>query len=155
MDDLTKIDLEIARLLPESIARRLFLVAIGELDNKVVIAMADPLNIVAIDTVTVKIRRMVRVVVSPSTNIEQAIDGIYHGSDAAEQRLRDLVSLEEGDDDFGDGEIDLVIEEEGMEGDSSEETEANQAPVIRFVDLLMSQAVKSRASDIHIEPQEK
>jgi type II secretory ATPase GspE/PulE/Tfp pilus assembly ATPase PilB-like protein len=75
------------------------------------------------------------------------IELIYHGSDVEEQQLRSLV----------EGEVDKesILSEEGEEPDISGEEDANKAPVIRFVDLLLSQAVKSRASDIHIEPQEK
>ena len=50
------IDMEIARLLPESIATRFCLVAVGEESNKIVVAMADPLNVIAIDTVTLKLK---------------------------------------------------------------------------------------------------
>ncbi len=150
LDDLTKIDLDIARTLPENIARKLTLVPIGQMDNKVVVAMADPLNIVAIDTVTIKLKRMIKVMVSCEKNILHAIDAIYHGSDVEEQRLRDLVQNEVIDE---EEDINLVVEDDASSlggGDS----DANQAPVVRFVDLLLSQAVKSRASDIHVEPQE-
>ncbi len=152
LDDVSKINMEIARMLPESIARRFNLVAIGEIDERVIVAMADPLNVVAIDTITLKIRRQIKVVISSPELINQIIETIYHGSDIDQQRLRDLVDTEvstaEEDDD------DLVVEdmfEESADGTAA----ASKAPVIRFVDLLLSQAAKSRASDIHIEPQEK
>ncbi|MHC4474525.1 MAG: GspE/PulE family protein [Planctomycetota bacterium] len=145
LDDVAKIDLNIARILPESVAKRFCLVAIGEIDERVVVAMADPLNVIAIDTITLKIKRKIKVVLSAAHEIQKAIEAIYHGSDLEEQRLRDLVELEvsQGNE-----------EEEQVESDVSE-VEATKAPVVRFVDLLLSQAVKSRASDIHIEPQEK
>jgi len=153
LDDLTKIDMEVTRLLPENIARRLCVIDIGEHDNKIVISMSDPLNIVAIDTVTVKLKETLKVVISSPVRIREAIEVIYHGSDVEEQRLRDLIETENFDSDGG--EIDLVIEEENNNADSEGETQANRAPVIRFVDLLMSQAVKTRAIDVHIEPQDK
>jgi type IV pilus assembly protein PilB len=65
-----------------------------------------------------------------------------------EQQLRDLVKLQVGE------EKEQLIEENNTEADISSEIAASKPPVIRFVDLLLSQAVKSRASDIHIEPQE-
>jgi type IV pilus assembly protein PilB len=147
LDDSTGIDMNVARILPEGIAKRFCLVAVGEtVDGKVIVAMADPLNIIAIDTITLKIRRQLKVVVSSAHEIRQTIDTVYHGSDVEEQRLRDLVELEVG-------------EEEAFEdlpdADGGGEVAATRAPVIRFVDLLLSQAVKSRVSDIHIEPQEK
>ena len=145
------IDMDVARLLPESIAQRFCLVAIGEVDNKVIVAMADPLNVIAIDTVTLKLKRQIKPAISSPREIQRAIELIYHGSDVEEQQLRSLVEIEVGDEEKHEEDVFL---EEVVEADSSGEAAANKAPVIRFVDLLMSQAVKSRASDIHIEPQE-
>jgi len=151
IDDISKIDVDTARTLPESIAKRFCLIALRETDdNKIVIAMADPLDIIALDTVTLKTKRQIKVVVSSHQEILRTIEMIYHGSDVEEQRLRDLVEHEV------DREIEekTVTEEEVEEGDVDTEEAAAKAPVIRFADLLLSQAVKSRASDIHIEPQE-
>ncbi len=148
LDDISKIDLNVARGLPEAIAKRFCLVAIGEVDDKIVVAMADPLNIIAIDTITLKIKRQLKVVISSSQEIRRAIEMVYHGSDVEEQQLRDLVETEDGREDLAS-----VIQDAPEEGVDSEA--ATKAPVIHFVDLLLSQAVKSRASDVHIEPQEK
>ena len=145
------IDMEIARLLPESIATRFCLVAVGEESNKIVVAMADPLNVIAIDTVTLKLKRQIKPAISSPREIHRAIELIYHGSDVEEQQLRSLVEIEIGDEDKVKEDVFL---EDIVEPDTTGEAAANKAPVIRFVDLLMSQAVKSRASDIHIEPQE-
>ncbi len=147
--DVSKINMDIARLLPESIARRFCLVVMGEADDKVIVAMADPLNVVAIDTITLKMKRQIKAAVSSPREIQRAIDLIYHGSDIEEQRLRDLVEIEVGNEDDG------ILVEEDEDVDIGSEVAASNPPVIRFVDLLLSQAVKSRASDIHIEPQEK
>jgi len=152
LDDLEKIDMNVARLLPESISKRFCLVAIGEEDEKIIIAMADPLDVVAIDTVTLKLKRQIRVVISSPRQITQATEAIYHGSDVEEQRLRDLVEFEfDGEED----DIETIVEEETPEANIENESAAAKAPVIRFVDLMLSQAIKSRASDIHVEPQEK
>ena len=142
-----KIDMDVARLLPESIAKRFCLVAVAEADDKVVVAMADPLNVIAIDTIALKIKRQIKPAISSPREIRRAIELIYHGSDVEEQQLRSLVE--------GEGDEESILSEEAEEPDISGEADANKAPVIRFVDLLLSQAVKSRASDIHIEPQEK
>jgi len=149
LDDVTRINMNVARMLSESIAKRFCLVAIGEMDDSVIIAMADPLNVIAIDTITLKIKRKIKVVISSSEEIRKAIEVVYHGSDMEEQRLRDLVELEVGEEDEK-----VEIEEYVSEAEADSEVAATRAPVIRFVDLLLSQAVKSRASDIHIEPQE-
>lgn len=146
-----RIDRDVARLLPESIAKRFCLVAVAEEDNHIVVAMADPLNVVAIDTVTLKLKRPIRPAISSPREIHRAIDLIYHGSDVEEQQLRNLVEIEVS----GHHADEDVLLEDMVEPDATGEDAANKAPVIRFVDLLMSQAVKTRASDIHIEPQEK
>ena len=150
LDDIDKIDMDLARILPESIAKRLCLVVIGQTDDSVIIAMADPLNVIAIDTITLRIKRQIKVVISSPQRIRQAIETIYHGSDAEERQLRDLVELEVSTEQSQED----LIAEDITEADISEEA-ATKAPVIRFVDLLLGQAVKSRASDIHIEPQER
>jgi type IV pilus assembly protein PilB len=152
LDDTGKIDMNVARLLPESIARRFCLAAIGEADGRVVVAMADPLNVVAIDTISLKIKRQIKVVISSENNIRAAVEAIYHGSDVEEQRLRDLVETAVGTEE--DKDSDLLIEDVAEQGGESAAA-ASKAPVIRFVDLMLSQATKSRASDIHIEPQER
>jgi len=148
-DDVARIDMEVARKLPESIAKRFCVVAIGESEAKVIVAMADPLNVIAIDTITLKIHRQIKVVLSSRQEINKAIEVIYHGSDVEEQRLRDLVELESA------GQEDQQPEDELSEEEADTERAATKAPVIRFVDLLLNQAAKSRASDIHIEPQER
>jgi type IV pilus assembly protein PilB len=150
-EDMGKVDMEIARKLPESIAKRFCLVAIGEIDNKVIVAMADPLNVIAIDTITLKIKRQLKVVISSAREINHAIEVIYHGSDIEEQQLHDLVELEVDKEE----EQRRLDSDDSSEADISSEVAATKAPVIRFVDLLLSQAVKSRASDIHVEPQER
>ncbi len=152
LDDMGKVDMNVARMIPESISRRFCLVATEEVDGRVIVAMADPLNVVAIDTIELKIKRQIKVVISSSNAIVAAIEAIYHGSDVEEQRLRDLV--ETAVDSEQDKDSDLLIEdisEEAVDNTAA----ASRAPVIRFVDLLLSQATKSRASDIHIEPQEQ
>jgi len=150
-DDIDKINMDIARTLPESIAKRFCLVLVGEVDNKVIVAMADPLNVIAIDTVTLRMKRQIKPVISSPREIRRAIELIYHGSDIEEQQLRDLVELEVGEEEKR--ERDELLGD-FAEIDASSEEDANKAPVVRFVDLLLSQAAKSRASDVHIEPQE-
>jgi type IV pilus assembly protein PilB len=154
-DDISKINMNIARMFDEAVSKRFCLVGIGEADGRIVVAMADPLNVIAIDTITLKIKRPIKVVIGSAPEIRKAIEIIYHGSDVEEQRLRELVQTE-GDrfDRDADEKVESILEE-AADGDSDSEEAAGKAPVIQFVDLLLSQAVKSRASDVHIEPQEK
>ncbi|MGD0596949.1 MAG: ATPase, T2SS/T4P/T4SS family [Sedimentisphaerales bacterium] len=154
-DDISKINLNIARMFDESVSKRFCLVGIGEVDGRIIVAMADPLNVVAIDTITLKIKRPIKVVIGSAQEIRRAIEIIYHGSDVEEQRLRELVQCEVSRFDQSEDEKVESILEETSDAGTDNEAEATKAPVIRFVDLLLSQAVKSRASDVHIEPQEK
>ena len=147
----SRVDVSVARLLPEAVAQRYCLVAVGQRNGRVVVAMADPLDVIAIDTVGMKMHRDVEVVISRASEIRKAIEAVYHGSDIDEQRLRDLAELEISSDDEPLG----SASPDDIEADISVEEAATRAPVIQFVDLLLRQAVKSRASDIHIEPQER
>ena len=151
LDDLNKIDVQVARLVPERIAKRFCLVAVGEDTGRVVVAVADPHDVVAIDTVRLKLKREIKLVIASDREIRQAIEVIYHGLDMEERRLRDLVSVEVDQD---HEQADTYGGEEFSVADLSSEAAASKAPVIQFVELLLSQAIKSRASDIHIEPQE-
>ncbi len=149
-DDISKVDTQVARLLPETICRRFCLIAVGRDGNKIIVAMADPLDVIAIDTITLKLQEQIKAVVSSRDEIEKTLEVIFHGSDVEEQRLRDLVDLEGEDDE----KIESTVAVQEQDSDIDSQAAAEKAPVIRFVDLLLSQAAKSRASDIHIEPQE-
>jgi len=150
LGDISDIDVNLARTLPEGIARRFCLLVVEERNNRIIVAMADPLNVIAIDTITLKLDRPIKPVVGSPKEIHHAIELVYHGSDVEEQRLRDIVQLEASEEE----EQKDPLTEDLEEGDMDTEVAATKAPVIRFVDLLLRQAVKSRASDIHIEPQE-
>jgi len=151
-----EIDMNIARLVPESLAKRFNLVAIDEKDGKVLVAMADPLDVIATDTITMKTGREIQPVLSSLREIRQTIEKVYHGSDIDEQRLRDIVEHAINTEAEEEAVQDTLMENalNSLEADISVEEAATRAPVIRFVDLLLRQAVKSRASDIHVEPQE-
>jgi len=151
LEDVSRVNAQVARLLPETIAKRFCLIAIGEEeDGRLTIAMADPLDVFAIDTVMLKLRRSIKPLISSRREINRAIELVYHSSEAEERQLRDLIALEA---DSGEGHDEHVQIEEGSDVEAGGEEAANQAPVIRFVGLLLKQAVKNRASDIHIEPQ--
>jgi type IV pilus assembly protein PilB len=148
LEDISNIDLDMAREIPENIAKRFNVVALSRDGDEVLLAMSDPLNIIATDTVALKLKCQVKPVLAPPNDITRAIDLIYHGGDLEEKKLRELVDVEIST------EEDLIQEDDDV-ADISKESDAAEAPVIRFVDLLLSQAVKKRASDIHVEPQEK
>ena len=149
IDSSFEIDMDIARMIPQKTAERFCLIVIGEeVDGRIVVAMADPLDVVAVDTVGRKMRRPVKVVIASANDIDRAIEAVYQGAHIEEQRLRELVSV------GIDTEEEEMPDDDMLAADISSE-DASKPPVINFVDLLLSQAVKSKASDIHIEPQEK
>jgi len=150
LDDPSKIDPKIARALPEGIAKRFCLLALREENGKLVTVMADPLDVVAIDTVMLKMQRPIKPAIGAAGEIRRAIEMVYHGSDIEERQIRDLVAIEN---DVEEEPAENITIEERAEVEGGSEEAANQAPVIRFVDLLLRQAVKNRASDVHIEPQ--
>lgn len=150
LEDLSAIDKTIARCVSENIAKRFNMLAVRQEEDKIVVAMSDPLNVIAIDTVSVKLKKPIKIVMALDSEIQRAIEYVYHGTDVEEQKLRDLVELEISSEDN-----DALEKSMGGEyADPVDVVDADDAPVIRFVDLMLSQAIKSRASDIHIEPQD-
>jgi len=150
-DELSDVDIELAQTVPECIAKRFRLFVARKSGQSVVVAMADPLDIVARDTVEQILGCKVEVALGAASEIEKAINSVYHGCHVQEQRIKDLVEvmvIAEGT----EQESDSHVAEDAA--DINDQAAANRAPVIRFVDLLLNQAVKSRASDIHVEPQD-
>lgn len=148
LDDLSVVQMDAARSIPEPLAKRFCVAIVREGPQGVELAMADPLNVIAIDTVSFKLKKPVKPLIASEKQIQHLIDQIYHGSDLDQQQMRDLVELEISTED------DLEEEDNQTVGQIISEAEAEEAPVVRFVDLMLSHAIKSRASDIHVEPQE-
>ncbi|AQT69580.1 Type II traffic warden ATPase [Anaerohalosphaera lusitana] len=147
LTDKNRIDIDAARQIPESLARRFSLVLVGLENGLAVVAMSDPLNVVAKDRIETMTGLPLKVCLSSEEGISRAIEWIYHGCDEEERQLQSLAKIEiDEDEDF----FKHVSEQANLDIEAA----ADDAPVIRFVNLLLSQAVKSRASDIHVEPQE-
>lgn len=139
------------KLIPERMARALKVLAIGvSKDNKLMAAMADPLDIIALDTLKLKTGLEIERYFAHTGEIEEAI-GKYYEEGSLKESVRDYISIKEGE----------AKREEDAEKTlparrlSEIEAEAVKTPVIEFVDRLLSNALRSRASDIHIEPREK
>jgi hypothetical protein len=80
--DIAQIDLRTARMLPASISRRFGVLAIAEIGNKLIVAVSDPCNSIAIDTIKLKTRRPLKIVLSSKDQIYSAIDAIYAEGDS-------------------------------------------------------------------------
>ncbi|MEN1759275.1 type II secretion system ATPase GspE [Anoxynatronum sibiricum] len=136
----TYIDPEMPRLISEKMARRHNLIPLSQKDNRLMVAMADPLNIFAVDDVKIATGMQVEPVIASKEDILNAI-GLYYEKESAEK------ALEEFDETYTSEFFD----------DLNEETLANveKAPVVKLLNSVIRQAIKMKASDIHIEPLER
>ncbi|HNQ72523.1 MAG TPA: ATPase, T2SS/T4P/T4SS family [Verrucomicrobiota bacterium] len=146
------IPVEVAELLPREVAHNHRVLPVSRVDNKLFLAMADPLNVLAIDDV----KRITRLEVFPLIACDKAIAEKFNALDAAksgsmEEILQDAAN--QGVD--ADGEFETV--QESVEEVNLDQLAASseEAPVIKLANIIVMQAIKDRASDIHIEPFEK
>jgi type IV pilus assembly protein PilB len=148
------IPLDIADLLPREMAHTHKIVPVSRIENKLFLAMADPLNVLAIDDV----RRITRLDVAPMIASEKAIVDKLNNIDASKSgSMEDIIQDAQKK---ADEELDadkLEISRETLEEVNLDQLAASseEAPVIKLANLILVQAVKDRASDIHIEPFEK
>ena len=145
---------EIVELLPRDTAHNYKIVPISRLENRLFIAMADPLNVLAIDDV----KRITKLEISPLIASEKAIVDKLNAFDAAkggsmEDIIQDAQKQNEAD---ADAET-IEAVKEGMEEVNLDQlaSSSGEAPVIKLANLIIVQAIKDRASDIHLEPFEK
>ena len=134
-----KVQPAVLRLIPEAIARKWDIMPLRIEDNFLIVAMADPDNLYAIEDVRALSRMEVKVLHAALMDVQGAINLHYRAAGEIEKEIRHIlptaVEWVEADDRISS---DLIA----------------QAPIVRAVNLLVSQAVKDRASDIHIEPQQ-
>jgi type IV pilus assembly protein PilB len=131
---------EILCLIPSGLARLHGALPLGISGNCLRVALIDPLELRAVEDLRFALGKDIQVVVSPAEQIEDRIKQ-YYGTDTSsmEEILKQL------------GEAGELLQL--REGDSAAvEAEANATPIIRFVDLILYQAIQDRASDIHFEP---
>lgn len=137
--DMVNVDYEAVKLIPESIASKYLLIPIGFNGDRIQIVMSDPLNLLALDDVRIASGYDVEAFISTKNEIKNAIEKYY--SKQFVQRAAEELSKEHS---FLN---------------SSEETKNNEdiknAPAVRMIDTIIKNAVKARASDIHMEPFEK
>ncbi|MDP3703112.1 MAG: ATPase, T2SS/T4P/T4SS family [Candidatus Omnitrophota bacterium] len=136
-----RIDPEIARLIPERLARQYQLIALTKFGERLVVAMSDPLNIFAIDDLKALTQVAIDPVLSPEAEIRRAIEQTY-ASDTALPSVAATTPVEGQDEDNVDTAVALLLNETGSE----------EAPVVKVINLLVMEAMRRRASDIHLEP---
>jgi type IV pilus assembly protein PilB len=139
-----EIDPVVIQLIPEDVAIKHTVIPVNRAGSTLIVATADPSNIFALDDIKFLTGYNIQPVVAAEDAIRRAVDKHYDQSS----------SLEDVMGDFDDSDIDLVHEADDL--DISElARESEDAPVVKLVNLILTDAVKKTASDIHIEPYEK
>jgi type IV pilus assembly protein PilB len=147
------IPLEIADLLPRDAAHNYKVVPVSRLENKLFLAMADPLNVLALDDV----KRLTRLEIAPLIASEKAIlDKLAMIDSAKGSSIEDIIQdAEKQRENEEDASIETV--KETLEDVNLDQLAASsgEAPVIKLANLIVVQAIKDHASDVHLEPFEK
>jgi general secretion pathway protein E/type IV pilus assembly protein PilB len=142
LDDV-RVSTKALEALPLELAKRYKAFPLEVDDNEIVLAVADPLNMDAIDNISHVINRSVIVQVATSTAIDKAIEENY-----------DSDQKEDVDDIFSDLKLD-DLSSIGILAKEKPEIGQEDAPIIRYAQMMIADALKRRASDIHMEPLEK
>jgi type IV pilus assembly protein PilB len=140
-----EIDPTVIKLIPEDVVQKYQVMPINRAGSTLIVAMSDPSNIFAVDDIKFLTGYNVEVVVASEGAIKGAVDKHY---DQGAQALQEVM---QGFDDAG---IEIARDEDEVNV-SDLEKGAEDAPVVKLVNLILTDAVKRRASDIHVEPYEK
>ena len=139
---------EIMGLVPREMARANKLVPIARLNGKLFVAMADPTNVLAVDDLKRRVQLEIVPMIATERAVSDALAGIHGGANMS-QVLRQV----------SDEAAQAAAENVEVESSKREEidldrlaSDSEDAPVIKIVNLILAQAVKEKASDIHIEP---
>lgn len=139
-----QIDPEVARLIPERLIRQYHVVPIARLGTRLTVAMSDPMNIFALDDVAQLTNFEVMPVLAGDSEILSVIEAFYGGSGGgarpAAPAAEDAAAPTVGDEDV----VDLSKLGAGLD----------RAPIVKVVDAMIGEALRRRASDLHIEPAE-
>jgi type IV pilus assembly protein PilB len=138
--DLTEfpIDPSAASLVPDAVSRRHTALPVGFEDGRLVVAMADPANVFAMDDMRSITGYEVKAVVATKADVVNAINRLHRMDTDMEDLTATLDVVEEGGDELS--KVKEIVDD---------------APIVKFVNLLITQAIQDRASDIHIEPAER
>lgn len=138
------IDPSLAKLIPSKIARRYVVIPLARMGQVLMVAMADPLNIFALDDLAFKTGLEIEPVIASEADILHALDTLY------ETTFMDKIeSAPEGLHVYS-------VEEELAEiAEIEEAVEIDEGPISQLVNLIISEAIKDRCSDIHLEPEER
>ncbi|MFA6216304.1 MAG: ATPase, T2SS/T4P/T4SS family [Candidatus Omnitrophota bacterium] len=146
-----KVDVEIIKLIPEHIARQYNVIPLSQIGRTLTVAISDPLNIFALDDLKALTGFNIDIVLSPYDEIIKAIETHY----AAETNSMNQLLQ---DDSYAAGSTEKqsieVMKEENIEISGALQ-ESEKPFIVKLVDLMITEALKRRASDIHIEPDDQ
>jgi type IV pilus assembly protein PilB len=144
-----EIDAAVAKIIPVDLARKYNVIPVNKTGATLTLAMIDPTNIFAMDEITFMTGYRVEPVVASEEAIREKIDRNFGSSRELELKkvMEDLTTVDEAA-------LELMDEEEQVDVEKLAE-ESQEAPVVRLVNIMLTDAIKRGASDIHVEPYEK
>jgi len=141
---------EIMSLVPRDLAKANKLVPIARLNGKLFVAMADPTNVLAVDDVKRRVQLDIVPMIATEKAVNDTLAGVHHGGARMKEVLKKVAE---------DAAAATDVEVEAKKNEEIDldqlATDSEDAPVIKIVNLVLVQAVKEKASDIHIEPFQK
>ena len=145
------IDEAIVKLIPADVARKYTVMPVSKAGAKLTIAMLDPTNVFAMDDIKFMTGYTVEPVIAAETAIRSAIEKYYGSTHAMELKK----VMEDLDEEIGGDDVEVLEDEiEELDMDALAE-ESDEAPVVRLCNIILTDAIKRGASDIHVEPYEK
>ncbi|MDD5482061.1 MAG: ATPase, T2SS/T4P/T4SS family [Kiritimatiellae bacterium] len=135
---------EVISQVPAAIARRYKIIPVSDSENALTVAISDPLNIEILDSLRYILKRNVEGVIASSEEIAAALDAYYGQEEKSVEEI-----MENG------GQVDGDISVAEREGDENMPATEADSQIIKLVSLLILEAQRKRASDIHLEPMEK
>jgi type IV pilus assembly protein PilB len=145
-----EVDETIIKIIPPDVARKYTILPISKAGAKLTIAMVDPSNVFAMDDIKFMTGYNVEPVVASESALRDAIEKYYGSTHSIELKkvMEDLAEAEE------DADLEVLEEEEELDL-AALEAQSEEAPVVRLVNIILTDAIKRDASDIHIEPYER
>jgi type IV pilus assembly protein PilB len=145
-----EIDPAVVKLIPFETAKRYQILPLSRVGASLTIAMVDPTNVFAMDDIKFMTGFNIEPVVASESSILSGIEKAYGTS-----QQEDLETVMQSMSEMGDEDVELNEQKEQELGLSELEKAADEAPVVKLVNVVLGDAVKRGASDIHIEPYEK
>ena len=132
---------EVLAAVPENVAKKYKVFPVEKKGNRLVLGMVDPTDVLALDNLRLLLNMEIQPVIVTEEDLERALSKYYGLEDTVAEVFKDL---------------DIEFEEDKQEEEPADvEQMIEEAPIVRLVNLILTQAIKERASDVHLEPNEK